>query len=403
MLRKRTRSTQKVQDQHQMGHLPISNAGSESHFRGDVLGSNPKSNAFFTVPGLFVGLGPIGFTDSDSVRSPTSTLDFRVFSNLGSPFRSPRSPLDGHKRSWASSKVGLSIIDSLDDDVKCSGKVPRSSESKNILFGPGMRIKTRDSQSITNSIGSPKSLPNNYTIFPHSKDKTPLESSSDVVFEIGETPSEPESFGQIRSCSFDSARTFSTLSGLSKLNPNSTIGNFCLENLTNPQFIEGSPNSTTLMNVGSTCSGNGFVGSLSASEVELSEDYTCVISHGANPKTTHIFGDCILGCNSADLSSFSKHEKMEIGSPQLATSLGSFVQYSNNFLSFCHYCNKELEEGKDIYIYRGEKAFCSLSCRSVEILNDEELEMCNGDSAENPLESDDGKELFFETGLIADN
>ncbi|KAL6216907.1 hypothetical protein ACLB2K_010125 [Fragaria x ananassa] len=402
MLRKRTRSTQKDQDQHQMGHLPISNTGSESHFRSDVLGPNPKSNPFFTIPGLFVGLGPIGLTDSDSIRSPTSPLDFRVFSNLGSPFRSPRSPLDGHKRSWGSSKVGLSIIDSFDDDVKCSGKVPRSSESKNILFGPGMRIKTRDSRSNTNSIGSPRSLPKNYAIFPHSKVKSPLqESSSDVVFEIGETPSEPESFGKIRSCSLDSARTFSTLSGLSKLNPNSTR-NFCLENVTNPQFIGGSPNSATLMNVGSTGSGNEFVGSLSASEIELSEDYTCVISHGANPKTTHIFGDCIL-CHSEDLSKSFENEKKGIGSPQLATSLGSFVQYpSNNFLSFCHYCNKELEEGKDIYIYRGEKAFCSLSCRSVEILNDEELEMCNDEPSEEPLESDDGKELFFETGLIAD-
>ncbi|CAE5964843.1 unnamed protein product [Arabidopsis arenosa] len=29
----------------------------------------------------------------------------------------------------------------------------------------------------------------------------------------------------------------------------------------------------------------------------LSEDYTCIISHGPNPKTTHIFGDCILDCD----------------------------------------------------------------------------------------------------------
>lgn len=399
MLRKRTRSIQKDQD-HQMGHLPISDAGSVSHFWSDVLGPNPKSNSFFTAPGLFVGLSPIGLSDSDSVRSPTSPLDFRVFSNLGNPFRSPRSPLDGHKRSWGSSKVGLSIIDSLDDDVKFSGEVPRSSESKNILFGPGMRIKTPDSQSNANSFGSPRSLPKNYAIFPHSKVKSPLqESSSDVVFEIGETPSEPESFGKIRCCSLDSARTFSTLSGFSKLNPDSNTGNFCLEILTNPQFIGGSPKSTTQMNVGSIGSGNGFVGSLSASDIELSEDYTCVISHGANPKRTHIFGDCILGCHAEDLSNFGQNEKKEIGSP----TLGSFVQYpSNNFLSFCHYCNKELEEGKDIYIYKGEKAFCSLSCRSVEILNDEELEKCNDESSEKPLESDDGKELFFETGLIAD-
>lgn len=38
----------------------------------------------------------------------------------------------------------------------------------------------------------------------------------------------------------------------------------------------------------------------------------------------------------------------------------------------------------------------------MEILKDEELEECNDESSEKPLESDDGKELFFETGLIAD-
>ncbi|BBG95424.1 Protein of unknown function D [Prunus dulcis] len=287
MLRKRSRSIQK--DQHQMGHLPIADAGS------DVLGHNPKSNSIFSVPGLFVGLSSKGLIDSDSVRSPTSPLDFRV----------PRSNSDGQQRSWGSSKVGLSIIDSFDDDVKFSGKVPRSSESKNILFGPGMRIKTPDSQSNTNSFASPKSLPKNYAVFPHSKIKSPLEKgSSDVLFEIGESPTEPESFGKIRSCSLDSGRAFSTLSGLSNLNPNSTSGNFCMESLTTQPFIGGSPNLATQMNTGSIGSSNG-----------------------------------------------------------------------------------------------GEKAFCSLSCRSEEILIDEELEKCNDQSSEKPLESD---EELFETGIIAD-
>jgi len=37
-----------------------------------------------------------------------------------------------------------------------------------------------------------------------------------------------------------------------------------------------------------------YVGSVSATEAEQSEDYTCIIAHGPNPKTTRIFGDCIL-------------------------------------------------------------------------------------------------------------
>ncbi|XP_047316595.1 FCS-Like Zinc finger 8-like [Impatiens glandulifera] len=32
----------------------------------------------------------------------------------------------------------------------------------------------------------------------------------------------------------------------------------------------------------------------SFSEMELSEDYTCVITHGPNPRTTHIFDNCIV-------------------------------------------------------------------------------------------------------------
>ncbi|GMI73812.1 hypothetical protein like AT3G22550 [Hibiscus trionum] len=62
-------------------------------------------------------------------------------------------------------------------------------------------------------------------------------------------------------------------------------------------------------------------------EMELSEDYTCVKSHGANPKTTHIYDNCVVR--------------------------------SSYFLSFCHTCKKDLEQKIDIYIYRGEKAFCS--------------------------------------------
>ncbi|CAM8933271.1 unnamed protein product [Rhodiola kirilowii] len=41
---------------------------------------------------------------------------------------------------------------------------------------------------------------------------------------------------------------------------------------------------------------------LSMTEMELSEDYTCVISHGPNPKTTHIFDNYVVGSYSGVLS-----------------------------------------------------------------------------------------------------
>ncbi|KAG8373086.1 hypothetical protein BUALT_Bualt12G0134100 [Buddleja alternifolia] len=119
--------------------------------------------------------------------------------------------------------------------------------------------------------------------------------------------------------------------------------------------------------------------SLSASEMELSEDYTCVISYGPNPRTTHIFDDCIVEscCGVVKLS----ESRTENGfSPD-----GSSGYPSESFLSFCYNCRKNLGQGKDIYMYRfvkgkgirgpairGEKAFCSSECRCKEMLLDDE-------------------------------
>ncbi|KAJ0982512.1 hypothetical protein J5N97_010767 [Dioscorea zingiberensis] len=98
-----------------------------------------------------------------------------------------------------------------------------------------------------------------------------------------------------------------------------------------------------------------FVRSLSAKDIELSEDYTCVISHGPNPKTTHIFDNCIL-------ESFD----------------------DQGFIS-CYACDKGLvgQEKEDTLIYRGEKAFCSHECCNQEMMLDQGLEKCSPDSSVN--------------------
>ncbi|KAF9681158.1 hypothetical protein SADUNF_Sadunf06G0196500 [Salix dunnii] len=410
MLRKRTRSLQKDQ---QMGQLTMSDYGSESHFQSDNMGHNHKANSFFTVPGLFVGSSHKGLSDCDSVRSPTSPLDFRMFSNIGNPNKSPGSSRGGQQKSWDCSKVGLSIVDSLDDDGKGSGKVLRSSESKNILFGPRVRSKAPNfQQSHTDSFQAPKSLPRNFAIFPRTLTKSPLQKgSSDVLFEIGEDPSDYDPFGKIRSCSLDSCRSFSSLSRLAGQNSKASSGNFCSNKLTTrgecpPQLFGGSSNSNDFSNTNltytpmSVSSVNELIGSLSASEIELSEDYTCVISHGPNPKTTHIYGDRILECQSSDITNSGKNEAKEVGLPQaVACSKIPSSFPSKDFLSFCYYCNKKLDEGKDIYIYRGEKAFCSLSCRSEEIMIDEELENTTTKSSEGAPMSSDGDGLFA-AGII---
>ncbi|KAJ1405171.1 Zf-FLZ domain [Sesbania bispinosa] len=92
-------------------------------------------------------------------------------------------------------------------------------------------------------------------------------------------------------------------------------------------------------------------GVLTLSEMELSEEYTCVISHGPNPKTTHIFDNCIV-------ESYCSVPN-NLHSPSV------------NFLNFCYTCKQHLEQTKDIFIYRGEKAFCSQECRHKEMVLDE--------------------------------
>ncbi|KAH9305945.1 hypothetical protein KI387_010349, partial [Taxus chinensis] len=102
------------------------------------------------------------------------------------------------------------------------------------------------------------------------------------------------------------------------------------------------------------------------SAMEYSESYTCITSHG--PKTTirHIFDDPAESekrnskcCKPAvfETSSFC-----DADSPYLPDA---------DFLSACYLCRRQLRHGKDIYMYRGDKAFCSVECRYQQIVSDE--------------------------------
>ncbi|KAL7104909.1 hypothetical protein ACP275_07G011900 [Erythranthe tilingii] len=42
------------------------------------------------------------------------------------------------------------------------------------------------------------------------------------------------------------------------------------------------------------------------------------------------------------------------------------------FLEYCFLCTQKLLPGKDIYMYKGDKAFCSEDCRCRQIFMDEE-------------------------------
>ncbi|CAL0327236.1 unnamed protein product [Lupinus luteus] len=407
MLKNRTKSLHK--DQLQMGLMTNLDVNLDNHFsQSHILGHNIKSHSIFNVPCLFVGLGSKSLLDSDSVWSPTSPLDARFLSNLGNPVITPRSttstPEGGNHRSWDYCKVGLSIIDSLEDCPKFSGKIIRSSESKSISHSPQIMTKTQNSQTYIDSLESSKSLPKDFCKSPYTQNgSTFLKGESSVVFEIGESSLEQELFEKTRSCSLDSCSSFKTLSGSTD---SETGNNFALKDKDSitqmsspPHFIGGSQNSNS--NTLSISSSNEFIRTLSASEIELCEDYTCVISHGLNPKTTHIFGDCILETHSNDFKNHFKHEEEEGGvtlvDNMLHTPHTPFQYPSIDFLSFCQHCNKKLQEGKDIYIYRGEKSFCSLTCRAMEIMIDEELEKSN--NLENSPELELGEQIF-EIGIL---
>ncbi|CAM6043333.1 unnamed protein product [Sphagnum compactum] len=47
-----------------------------------------------------------------------------------------------------------------------------------------------------------------------------------------------------------------------------------------------------------------------------------------------------------------------------------------HFLDACYFCKRHLADGKDIYMYRGDKAFCSTDCRTQQILLDERHDNC---------------------------
>lgn len=383
----------------------------------DALSLRQMSFSIFHTSGFRSGVGAKVLPDSESVWSPTSVLDCRFFSNLSNPFsvKSSRPSFQtAHKNQFDGNEVGLGIISSLVNDTKLNIDILGKFERKSIIFGPQvkpgiLKFSNNNHRYLAPYLKS-NSLPKNYMISLPSetiRHKFEVENFDNVS---GKKDSywECEAF---KSTMTSLPGTFRS-SSLINTNENSNLGinELCVENTSTslslpPVTSRGSQVDNSLQIKSNSLPisidfSKGCIGSLSAKEIELSEDYTCIISHGPNPKRTHIFGDCILECHNNDLTEFIKKEEPAIGSSQVpAFAEGSAPYPSDKILSFCCSCNKKLVKEEDIYRYRGGKAFCSFDCGSEEILVGDELEKACTNSADSSPDSS-YHDLFL-AGLLA--
>ncbi|KAL6971560.1 hypothetical protein U1Q18_031238 [Sarracenia purpurea var. burkii] len=292
------------------------------------------TSSIFSSPRLFTAFGSKGLCDTESLRSPTSILDSKPFSpTLRNPFwsdtQTQKTRKPENRTHWDrldSRGVGLGIVDALVDD-----KSDPKPETRMVLFGSQLKIQIPP-------------LP-----------PPPLSPS---VLSPTESPNSPADFG----IKTRNSQLGSFSSGISPMSAKKSQNIFGLETQ-NSEFLGAE----------TQISSGIFAGCLSASEMELSEDYTRVICYGPNPRTTHIFDNCVVESGfgfSAVCKENGFYGNRSVSYP------------SESFLSFCYNCKKNLGQGKDIYIYRGEKAFCSSECRHQEMMLEEE-------EGEEKLECDD--------------
>lgn len=62
---------------------------------------------------------------------------------------------------------------------------------------------------------------------------------------------------------------------------------------------------------------------------------------------------------------------------QRRISAEGFERETANFLRSCGLCNRRLAAGRDIYMYRGDTAFCSMECREQQMKQDERKDKSN--------------------------
>ncbi|CAA2970082.1 protein MARD1-like [Olea europaea var. sylvestris] len=304
-------------------------------------------------PRFFNGFSTKTMFDSESLISPKSILDSQISSSFHNPFgydknlSKPTNFIPEISNKLKLEGIGVALIDSInyqENDEDVSKPISRM-----IMFGTNLHVKIPSdhhihpsapspSESLTSpadfgikapvlcpfSLPSPAESPKSVTGFRIKRQYSPV-LGPPPPHSAAESPKSPVDFGiKTRNSSFSS--------------PNSGI-----EANNSPQ--------------------KAFTKQLSFEEMELSEDYTCVITRGPNPKTTHIFDNSIIEscCGGVKLS---ENKTKNVFSRNCSHSP------SMDFLSFCYTCKVSLGPDKDTYMYRGEKAFCSHECRCQEMCSE---------------------------------
>lgn len=242
-----------------------------------------KSRAFsiFSSPRLFVGVSSSSSSDSEAAMSPTSILETKSLSSIGRQLLS-----NATKSSGAESKPHARSFG--DTEAVGLGIIDALNEEK-----------------------STKAYPN---------------SKSRMVV-----------FGSLLKVQIPSLCP-------SSMSPVGSPIEFGIKNKESQLALLSRAQSSIGLEMTASSSCMVFARSISMSEMELSEDYTCVISHGPNPRTTHIFDNCIVeSCGDGFTGS------IESNSSAPTDRRGHL---SNDFLSFCYACKKDLGQGNGTFIYR---------------------------------------------------
>lgn len=276
------------------------------------------ASALLRSPRIFNGiLATRSLSHGDTAKSPTSILDAKPFSNFVNPFGYDRnSSVKSHSSSLDNTSTNKHTYEKVDgvglalvdslSDEKYDANFSKPS-SKMVVFGAKLKVR----------------IP-------------PLPSSA---FSSAATPKSPADFGI------------------------KTRNSICLGSLSG---FGGSPRSC----IRGKDSPVELAERLSLSEMELSEDYTCVMTHGPNPKTTHIFDDCVLEncCEAVKLCYLEKGGGLLTDDP---------TSVPLNFLRDCNSCKNNLGDGEDIFMYRGEKASRGdeRRCHEMEVDGEKNLEV----------------------------